>query len=236
MNEAERQAAFRALAAGLAGVDREVYAAFDRDPLEPVIGAGDPACRVAIFGRDPGRFEVQHQQPFVGAGGQKVRQALWRAVRGGALPSFEASLEVGRYVFWANTVPYKPVGNKVWPQRVRDAFRPLVVDLLVHGWQGREVIALGREAFVWFGGDAASKASVEAHWASEQRFERSVEVELVAPDGAKKLVRVHPLPHPSPLNATWASALPAMFDARFAELGLTGNHWRVEAGSQGGSR
>jgi uracil-DNA glycosylase len=228
MTPEARTAALRQLAAGLEGIDAEVYAAAGRDPLEPVIGAGDPACRIAVFGRDPGRHEVVHQQPFVGAGGQKVREALWRAVHGGALPGFEASLEVGRYVFWANTVPYKPIGNKVWPQRVRDAFRPYVTDLLVHGWQGREVLALGREALLWFGWDKARKARIEAHWAREDRFETSLEVDLIAPDGAVAVFRLHPLPHPSPLNATWGPRLPGLLDARLRALGLSSTSWQVD--------
>jgi len=49
----ERQArlqAFRLLAADLEKVDLATYEKFGRDPLEPVIGEGDPAARIAIFG------------------------------------------------------------------------------------------------------------------------------------------------------------------------------------------
>lgn len=222
-----RRAAFRALAADLDRIDRAVYDDAGRDPLEPVLGEGDPAARVCLFGRDPGRHEVVHGAPFVGAGGQKVRASLHRVLHGTELPSFEASLEVGRYAFWANTVPYKPLGNKVWSAKVRKAFRPIVSDLLVHGWHGSDVFALGKVAFLWFATDRDAKARLEAHWARDDAFEEPLDVEIVAPDGASRTVALQPLPHPSPLNATWAPHVPRLFDGAFRRVGLATDAWRV---------
>ena len=40
---------------------------------------------IGIFGRDPGRHEVVHGEPFVGKGGELVRDGLHRATRGGKI-------------------------------------------------------------------------------------------------------------------------------------------------------
>lgn len=220
MNDSKRLQAFRTLARNLDGIDTAVYAAYAKDALAPVIGLGNSAARIAFFGRDPGRDEVQHQMPFIGAGGQKVRGALYRHLHGGELPDFAASLEVGRDFFWANTVPYKPLGNKAWSMRVKKQFQPLMADLLLHAWRGREVITLGREAFLWFAinQDKAIKAQLEAFWERENRFETSIETPLAAPDGSTRILRLHPLPHPSPLNATWYKRFPELLIARLRQL------------------
>ena len=226
MSDARRQA-FRALAAGLDRIDRAVYEAYGKDPLEPTLGAGDPRCRVAILGRDPGRHEVEHGQPFVGVGGQKVRAALYRSVHGTELPGFAESLEIGKTAFWANTVPYKPLGNKAWPVRTVRAFAPHVRDLLVNGWQGTELLALGRVAFFWFGlDDKATKARIAEHWARDDRFEQPLEVVVTAPGGESRAISVRPLPHPSPLNATWAPHVPRLLDEALAAAGHGPESWR----------
>lgn len=231
--DAARHEAFRGLAAGLTGVDVDVYREAGRDPLDPILGAGDPACRVAIFGRDPGRHEVIHGQPFVGAGGQKVRAALHRAL-GRPLPmDFVASLDASRHAFWANTVPYKPLGNKVWPPAVRAAFAPWVRDLLVHGWQGHDVLALGNEAIQWFAANKAERARIDAFLARPDRYEASFEVVVAAPDGASRTLTIHPVPHPSPLNATWAPHIARLLDQRLAALGWGPATWRLGGPSPG---
>lgn len=228
MSPDARRQAFRALAATLEGRDLEAYAAAGADPLEPVLGEGDAACRVCVFGRDPGRHELVHRQPFIGAGGQKIRAALHRALHQGAeLPDFDASLAVGRHVFWANTVPYKPVGNKAWKRSVVAAFAPLVRDLLVHAWQGRDVLCMGQVAFLWFGHDKATLGRLREAWQADDRFEVAHEVELTAPDGARRTLRLRALPHPSPLNATWAPHFPGLADRALAEVGLTAGRWRI---------
>jgi uracil-DNA glycosylase len=223
MTPEQRHQALVELGRRLDGRDLEAYASFGKDPDEPVIGGGDPLARIAMVGRDPGRDEIRHGLPFVGAGGQKVRAGLHRALFGGPPPNFEASIEAGQYVFWANMVPYKPLGNKAWPPAVVRAFAGPMGDLLATGWQGTEVITLGDGAFKWFAhlGAPDTRALLDAHWASPDRFETSVAILL-----GGRAVRLHPLPHPSPLNATWTTRFPGLLDARLRALGLNKDHWR----------
>jgi uracil-DNA glycosylase len=220
MTNKQRREAFRALAEELQGIDTEVYECFGKDWHEPVIGLGAVDTRIAFFGRDPGRDEVQHGMPFIGAGGQKVRGAIYRHLYGKTMPDFEASLEVGQGFFWANTVPYKPIGNKAWSMKVKKQFQPLVADLLLHAWQGRDIITLGREAFLWFAINQPRevKQQLEAFWARDDRFTAFTEMELRAADGTSRLLRLHPLPHPSPLNATWYKRFPELLEQRLRQL------------------
>ncbi|HEY0720151.1 MAG TPA: uracil-DNA glycosylase family protein [Gammaproteobacteria bacterium] len=212
-------AGFRQLAATLEGVDRDAYTAFNKSPLDPVIGLGDVNARVGFFGRDPGRDEVQYQMPFIGAGGQKVRSALYRQLHGSELPDFNASVAVGEQFFWANTVPYKPTGNKAWSMKVKKQFQPLMAELLLTTWHGRDLITLGREAFLWFGIHQPKEVQqrLEAFWAREDRFESFIEVEL-ARANLQRTLRLHPLPHPSPLNATWYKRFPELLTQRLQQL------------------
>lgn len=220
--------ALRALAADLDRVDGEVYAEYGRDPLEPVIGEGDPLCRVALFGRDPGRQEIRHGLPFVGAGGQKVRAGLHEALTGEPLDGFEASLWAGQHAWWANTVPYKPLGNKAWPMGVVRAFRPHMLHVLVHGWRGRDVLVLGRVALLWFGLDSRQRRKeIEAFWKREDVFEASLPW-TVHSDGVTAELVLHPLPHPSPLNARWAPHFPRLLRARLDALGYSQSTWRLD--------
>ena len=223
------RATFRRLAEGTGGIDLEVYRAVGRDPLEPIVGHGDPHARIGFFGRDPGRDEVAHGEPFIGAGGQHVRRALYRRLHGRALPDFEASKAIGRPFFWANTVPYKPLGNKAWSMAVKKRFHAPMCTLLLRHWHGTDVITLGREAFLWFGiGDRDACAALEAFWEREDRFETSTPATLSLDDGTRRTLRLHPLPHPSPLNATWYRKFPALLDARLAQLDVRADRLRVE--------
>ena len=103
---------------------------------------------------------------------------------------------------------------------VKKRFQPLMADLLVYDWSGEHVITLGREAFFWFAinRDRSVKQALEAFWGREDRFESCVEVELTAPDGGGRTISLHPLPHPSPLNATWYKRFPALLAARLEQL------------------
>src|SRR5688572_6264109 len=93
-------------------VDREVYEAVGRDPMVPIAFAGSFSARVCSFGRDPGRDEVRHAQPQVGAAGKLVRQGVLEAA-GVTAPKEDRRLETAlEHVFLSNTVPYKPPGNK----------------------------------------------------------------------------------------------------------------------------
>lgn len=215
-----QRTAFRKLAANTAGIDTEVYARFERDPLEPIVAHGNPTATLGFFGRDPGRDEVQHQEPFIGAGGQLVRRALYAHRHGKPLPDFAASKEIGRHYFWANTVPYKPVGNKAWSNPVKKRFQPLMAQVLVDTWQGSDLIVLGREAFFWFGlnADKAVMQKLEAFWQHDDRYEQSISVDVRSASGTTRAVGLHPLPHPSPLNAKWYGRFPALLTARLQQL------------------
>ncbi|MFT4046555.1 MAG: uracil-DNA glycosylase family protein [Solimonas sp.] len=217
---AAQRHAFRALAAATPGIDAEVYARFDRDPLEPIVAHGDPHAKLGFFGRDPGRDEVKHQEPFIGAGGQLVRRALYEHRHGKPPPDFAASRETGRHYFWANTVPYKPLGNKAWSNPVKKRFQPLMAQVLVDDWHGSDLIVLGREAFFWFGlnADQAVARRLEAFWVRDDRYERSITVTVRSPSGASRDITLHPLPHPSPLNATWYGRFPGLLAARLKML------------------
>lgn len=210
--------AFRALAEQTEGIDRDVYSHFDKDPLEPIIGLGYPHAPLAFFGRDPGREEVRHGEPFVGSGGQIVRKVLYRQLHGASTSDFEALRKVGQPFFWINTVPYKPLGNKAWSMAVKKRFHPLMRELLL-SWQGRDVITLGREAFLWFAIDQPREVrqALETFWQREDRFTAHIEVELSAAGAARRL-RLHPLPHPSPLNQVWFKRFPELLRARLEAL------------------
>jgi uracil-DNA glycosylase len=139
---------------------------------------------------------------------------------GSELPDFDASVAVGEKFFWANTVPYKPTGNKAWSMKVKKQFQPLMAELLLTTWNGRDLITLGREAFLWFGINQAKEVQqrLDAFWEREDRFESFIEVELACASGAKRTFRIHPLPHPSPLNATWYKRFPDLLLARLRQL------------------
>lgn len=250
---ANQREAFRAAAAVTPGIDVDVYDAFDRDWRDPIFGLGPTGARVCIFGRDPGRTEVEHLQPFIGKGGQLVRRALHahralpiEGVSGGgtdcpATLSLLQSIAAGSDVFWLNTVPYKPIGNRAWSTAVKRRFQPLVADLLLHAWLGstdtdataaagaagaagaaltRRVIVLGREAFFWFGigQTAATNEALQAFWAQgDSRYEGVLPIEYTH-CGASFPLSLAPLPHPSPANAVWATRFPGLMKQRLRLL------------------
>jgi len=223
---AAQRAAFRQVAEHTPGIDREAYDAFGRDWREPIIGLGPRDAQLCIFGRDPGRTEVEHALPFVGKGGQLVRAALHRLRHGAeaAMPDFAASVAAGREVFWLNTVPYKPVGNRAWSMAVKRRFQPLMAELLLGAWQGRDgertVIALGREAFFWFGIGQPSEVgtALDAFWAlGDARYRRTLRIGYRAGD-ATHAITLAPLPHPSPANAVWFARFAALMDERLKAL------------------
>ncbi|MBS3785505.1 MAG: uracil-DNA glycosylase [Gammaproteobacteria bacterium] len=204
-------AGLRALAADLKGIDRSVYTAAGRDPCEPIFGLGPAHAKIAFFGRDPGREEVEVGMPFVGAGGRQIRNVLHA----------RQPETAGDAYFWVNTVPYKPMGNKAWSMSVKRQFQPLVSEVLLTQWQGVDIITLGREAFFWFA-IAQSKLVAEvikAHWASSDRFTNSLQIDYQGPASVTgRTLRLHPLPHPSPLNAVWFKRFPDMLATRLDAL------------------
>ena len=222
---------FRTLAQDLDGIDLEVYEEYGRDPLQPIIGEGSPDARIALFGRDPGREEVKRQMPFIGAGGQKVRGTLYETLYGQPMPHFQASVDVGSFLFWANTVPYKPLGNKAWSQSVKKRFHSAMAHVLLTHWRGSDIITLGREAFFWFGihKTRPERLDLEAFWKREDRFSTTHQILLTGPDGTERTLRLHPLPHPSPLNATWYKKFPDLLAKRLSDLGLSLESWQIQA-------
>jgi len=214
------RARFRALAAELERLDIDAYTAAGRDPLEPVIGLGPREAPVALFGRDPGREEIVHGVPFIGAGGRQVRGVLHRRRHGREPGGVGEAITAGAGCFWANTVPYKPVANRAWSMAVKRRFQPLMAALLLERWSGCDVITLGREAFLWFGLGQPREAAAKlgAHWQASDRFATSLELDYRSVQGGSRRLRLHPLPHPSPLNATWYRRFPALLEARLDAL------------------
>jgi uracil-DNA glycosylase len=179
-------------------IDTAVYEEAQLDPSEPVLlGSGSLDSRVGIFGRDPGRNEVLQREPFIGKAGQLIRNALGNDV-----------------VFWANTVPYKPLGNKAWSVKVKRRFLPMIRDYLVHVWNGDHLMTCGNVAFEWFGlAEPTLKPVLKQFWTRADRYEAELEIEL-----GGKAITLLPLPHPSPLNARWYPLFPALIEARLQSL------------------
>lgn len=196
-------------------IDRAAYAEAGLDPFTPIVlGSGSLSARLGVIGRDPGRTEVLRGEPFIGAGGRKLRDGLHRALFGGDCPDEAAAVQAGRSVFWANTVPFKPVGNKAWSAPVLRRFAPAMGRLVLELWQGEDLLTCGNGAFDWIGlVEPALRPRLEAFWARPDRYEASLELQLPG-----KRLRLHPLPHPSPLNAMWFKRFPALLDARLAAL------------------
>ncbi|MEE2779977.1 MAG: uracil-DNA glycosylase family protein [Myxococcota bacterium] len=209
-------------AEGEMSIDREVYDTYGQDSLAPLLGGGAVSASVGVFGRDPGRHEIQWMEPLIGAGGQLVRAGVHRALFGCDPPDFDASREVSKSVFFSNTVPYKPVGNKAWSMKVKRRFQPIIASYLVDHWAGCDLITLGNVAFQWFALDKSREeaAPLRAFWERESRYEESLSVGLKSSvTGTEKTIHLHPLPHPSPLNARWYSAFPGLLDQRLKALG-----------------
>ncbi|MHB1556544.1 MAG: uracil-DNA glycosylase family protein [Isosphaeraceae bacterium] len=209
-------------------VDEPVYRKNGRDPIEPVLFAGSVEAALGIMGRDLGKDEVAAGQPLIGAAGRLVRLGVLRAwgeteetAESGAGsvsgPPLQAAL---KYVLLTNTVPYKPPGNKAYPETIRRRFRPFVERLLADHWTGRHLITLGTEAFGWFAPYIDADLLAE-RGKGDVRFESSFPCLLPThggTDGHPRAMTVFPLPHPSPLNRRWYDRFPSMLADRLAEI------------------
>lgn len=206
-------------------VDEPVYRKNGRDPIEPILCAGSLEATLGIMGRDLGKDEVAAGQPLIGAAGRLVRLGVLRAwgdeenvadSGAGSAAALQAAL---RYVLLTNTVPYKPPGNKAYPESVRRRFRPFVERLLADHWTGRHLITLGSEAFGWFepyiGADLLAERGK-----GDIRFDSSFPCLLPTHGtaGGSRTITVFPLPHPSPLNRRWYDRFPSMLADRLAEI------------------
>jgi uracil-DNA glycosylase family 4 len=197
-------------------IDRPVYEAVGKDPLVPIAYGGSFAARVCSFGRDPGRDEIKYGQPQVGAAGKLVRKGVLSAL--GKTPQRDDPRleEALQYVFLSNTVPYKPPGNKAYPDSVKERFRPYIAQLLLSYWKGDVVITLGTEAFQWFA-PYAPPGQADEFWKREDRYEAEFTCVLTVETKHGKLekrITVCPLPHPSPLNQRWIGLFPGLLEAR----------------------
>lgn len=209
-------------------IDLAVYDRAGRDPRSPILYAGSLDASTCVVGRDLGKDEVLAGQPLIGAAGRTVRAGIARACCAvDSSPEHNGSRgvdheELLRHVLLANTVPFKPPGNKAYDQEVRHRFRPFLERLLAEHWAGHQVITLGTEAFLWFEpyGDPAEFAA-KKH--ADSRFDAVFSCRLPRdPNEAgssHKEIQVYPLPHPSPLNRRWYSRFPDMLARRLAELG-----------------
>lgn len=191
----------KGLATGFEQIDRDCYRLYGQDPTEPILGLGKADARWCFFGRDPGEKEVDCQKPFVGDSGQRIRKVM-------------AELGVSDDdIYWMNTVPFKPIGNKAWPVGVRRQCRPALLELLA-AWKGTEVVTFGEAAFDWFGlGSPAERRLVEQFWARADKYEAQFPISLRIA-GVERHFTVHPLPHPSGANAAWTSRFPGLLRAR----------------------
>ncbi|WP_435019341.1 uracil-DNA glycosylase family protein [Tundrisphaera sp. TA3] len=207
-------------------VDQDVYARAGKDPLQPILFGGSLDAPVCIFARDLGKDEVARGEPLVGAGGRLVRAGLHADAHGEPPPKSDRTVETAlRLALLANTVPYKPPGNKAYAGAVKERFRPFLEELLVGHWTGHHLLTLGTEAFEWFAPYLAPGLG-DAFWSREDRYESDLECVLTAEiDGTKasKPITIAPLPHPSPLNQKWHGRFPALLAARLASARKKGS-------------
>ena len=191
----------RQIANEIDGIDVDCYRRHGRDPGEPLLALGEPTAKWCFFGRDPGEQEVRLHRPFVGAAGQKIRAIL-------------REFDLGdQDIFWMNTVPFKPVGNKPWSQAVRRRCQPPLLQLLA-SWNGTSVIAFGEAAFKWFGlGSTGVRREIEQFWSRPDKYEAELAISLELA-GVERRFTLLPVPHPSGANARWAKAFPDLLRAR----------------------
>ena len=194
--------ALRKIASGLDRLDIGCYRKHDRDPFLLVLGLGEPSARWCFFGRDPGEQEVLLQRPFVGESGQKI----WTVIRKVGLGEND--------VFWMNTVPFKPSGNKPWSMAVRRQCQQPLLELLSH-WQGTDVVAFGEAAFRWFGiTSSTARSEINQFWKRTDRYNSVLKIALELPGCGPRIVNLCAIPHPSGANARWTKSFPHLLTER----------------------
>ncbi len=197
-------------------VDAPVYEKAGKDPTQPVLFAGSLEAAVCCFGRDLGKDEVAAGEPLIGAGGRLVRRGLLEVFGSKPDPGDKTLAEALGFALLTNTVPYKPPGNKAYPDRVKERFRSFIVELLIDHWKGGRILTLGTEAFQWFA-PYAEPGAAEVFWKREDRYEAELTctLRLVTDEGRReKSIRLGPLPHPSPLNQRWYARFPELLEKR----------------------
>ncbi len=202
-------------------VDLPIYQAANKNPLDPILYAGNLESQLCFFGRDLGRDEVHAGQPLIGSAGKLVRGGFYLALHGQKAKTKEELLTVCDRVLLTNTVPYKPPGNKAYSPEVKERFRPFIEKLLVLHWQGTQIIPLGTEAFKWFI-PYGKKGEVNNFFLGGDRFSSQLNVILNATDNQgiihQRQISLMPLPHPSPLNQKYYSQFPQMLQQRLYEV------------------
>lgn len=196
-------------------IDTPVYTKYGKDPLVPILFAGSPNSKVCFFARDLGKDEVIAGQPLYGAAGKMVRKGIYKVLHGNDPQNqadFDSAIES---VLLTNTVPYKPPGNKAYPHKVKERFRPFLLDFFINHFQGNCIISLGTEAFQWF--TPYDRKAVEEFWKKDHRYEEELELTLKWENQQKKIV-LQPLPHPSPLNQTWYGKFPGLLEQRLRKI------------------
>ncbi|MEB3309820.1 MAG: uracil-DNA glycosylase family protein [Snowella sp.] len=202
-------------------IDVPVYQYAHKDPLEPVLYAGNLKSQLCFFGRDLGKDEVAASQPLIGAAGTLVREGFYLAWQGHKAKSRKELMTVCDRVLLTNTVPYKPPGNKAYLPAVKERFRPFIERLLVLHWEGKQIITLGTEAFKWFT-PYGKKGEVNEYFLREDRYSSYLNITLKATDEngqvQERQISLMPLPHPSPLNQKYYSQFPQMLQHRLQEV------------------
>lgn len=207
-------------------VDLPVYERSGRDPKQPILCAGNLGAPVCIVGRDLGKDEVKAGQPLIGQAGRKVRDGIVAATQKNPNAARPATVldQALEHALLTNIVPYKPPGNKAYPESIRKRFRPFLEALLTHHWTGHHLITLGSECFAWFERYMIDDSRT-IDLATSERFERSFRCRLpldpTTPGPAKELT-LYPLPHPSPLNRRWFAMFPSLLASRLSEIGRAG--------------
>lgn len=204
-------------------LDIPVYEAANLEPTKPILYAGNLQSPLCFFGRDLGKDEVHARQPLIGAAGTLVRKGFYYAIHQQKAPQRkDLDDTIIKRVLLANTVPYKPPGNKAYLMKVKKRFRPFLEKLLVFHWQGNQIITLGTEAFKWFT-PYGSSGELDAFFAQKNtRYKATITINLTALDELErshtKRVTLLPLPHPSPLNKQYYAAFPNMLQKRLAQV------------------
>jgi uracil-DNA glycosylase len=204
-------------------LDLAPYKVAKRDAYVPILFAGNLDANVAVMARDLGWKEVINGQPLIGDAGQRVRRTLYRSLFGEEAPTDDVELKRAmEHILFTNTVPYKPVGNKAYPNAIKERFRPYILELLTCHWKGDHIIPMGTEAFMWYA-PYVDAGAMEAFWKRKDRYEAELPATLVADcDGntVRKHVTLAPLPHPSPLNRTYLELFPELLQKRLAQSPL----------------
>jgi len=98
--------------------------------------------------------------------------------------------------------------------KIKRRFAPIIAEIIVDRWTGHDMLTCGRVALDWFRIAEPSLApTLKAFWQRDDCFTSTLEITFQG-----KRLRLHPLPHPSPLNARWHKRFPDILAARLRAL------------------